>query len=81
MGPRMVEISIDFDIFQEESDPLMCFFNGNWYLAGLRSYTHLGKRGTFRLYTEIQEFNSWITDTGSKMDMFDKSQGWTLLRT
>lgn len=57
----------------------MCHFDGNWYVAGVRSYTHVGARGTYRLYTEVHKFKDWILDTSNKIDLYDNSQGSSLL--
>lgn len=57
----------------------MCQHNGNWYLSGVRSYTHVGTREAYRLYTELHGLAAWMKHTMSSMHMYYKSQGAHLL--
>nr|XP_039265524.1 sushi, von Willebrand factor type A, EGF and pentraxin domain-containing protein 1-like [Styela clava] len=75
--------NINFDISgiheKTESEPLMCNHNGNWYLSGIRSYTHIGAKDTYRLYTEVHRYADWIGHTINTMDLYYTSQGGHLV--
>ena len=65
---------------QSSSEPLMCFFNGNWYLSGVAAYTHTGARTIRRLYTDTHTNAAWLTRTLTRTSMISyRSRGLELV--